>query len=227
MTNQEIVKVLELLETAYGAKKFYADTNKEKVIWLWSVMFRDDEAIEVNRAVINCISTLQFAPTIADIKQRIAKAKMAGQLTEMEAFHLIAKASEDATDWKTAEAKFTGLPKILQKIVGSPGQLRNWRKVSEEQFETVIASNIMRSYRELASQERDFYALPEQLQMSEQWRIEGPEYEPPQLPEPPKYELPEELNRERKVIMTEKRQAMMEDFKKGNDAEISGDMPLL
>lgn len=217
MTNQEIIKVLELLETAYGVKKFYADTNKEKVIWLWSVMFRDDPAIEVNRAVINCISTLQFAPTIADIKQRMAQARMAGQLTEMEVFQLVSKASEDAVDRKTAEDLFMGLPPIVQKVVGSPGQLRSWRKVSEEQFETVIASNIMRTYRELARREADYYALPEQLQRSEPWRIEAPEYTPPELPEPPKYEEPEELNRNRKVIMTEKRQAMMEDFLRGEE----------
>ena len=194
MTKEEIIKVLSLLEIAYGPKKFYADTNKEAVVYLWSVMFREDDATEVNRAVVNCISTLQFAPTIADIKTRIAEARMAGQMTEMEAWDLIRKASEYSNSREESKRQFDSLPPLLRKVVGSPSQLVAWRKVDDEKFETVVASNCMRSYKELAKREAGYYALPGQIQAKEEWRIEGPKENPNALPEAPKklnYEKPE------------------------------------
>ena len=191
MTEQEIVKVLGLLETAYGVKKFYADTDKSKVVYLWSVLFREEDAIEVNRAVVDCISTLKFAPTIADIKSRMAQAKMAGQPTEMEMWQVVRKAVEDANSREEAQKIYNNLSPIFQKVVGSPSQLRAWRKVSDEQFETVVASNVMRSYKELASREAGYYALPGQLQAQQQWRIEGPQVEALPEPQPLKFEKPE------------------------------------
>ena len=192
MTENEIIKVLGLLETAYGVKKFYADTDKGKVVYLWSVIFREEDAVEVNRAVVDCISTLQFAPTIADIKQRIAQSRMEGQPTEMEAWQVVRRAVEDANSREESQTAYNNLSPILQKVVGSPSQLRAWRKVGDEDFETVVASNVMRSYRELAKREAGYYALPGQLQATQQWRIEGPKLDAlPAAPEPVKFEKPE------------------------------------
>lgn len=183
MTEQEIIKVLGLLETAYGQKRFYADTDKKSVVYLWSVMFREDEAVEVNRAVVNCISTLQFPPTIADIKTRLAEARMAGQMTEMEAWGLVSEAVNNANGRKEAQEAFDQLPAILRKVVSKPEQLRAWRKVSDESFETVVASNVIRSYRELAKREAGYYALPIQVRDKEAWMIEAPTYEALPAPE--------------------------------------------
>ena len=217
MNTQEISKVLGLLETAFGTKRFYAETDKERVIYLWSVIFKDDDAIEVNRAVINCLSTLQFPPTIADIKMRMAQARMAGQMTEMEAFQRIKEAVSDVNSGRQyATDAYAELPPILKKLCGNAMQLKDWARVSSEKFETVIASNIMRSYEKLAMREADFYAMPKQLQESEQWRIEGPDLDALPAPEQVKYEKPEWMIRREELgdpDVTEKRRKMLEDFK--------------
>lgn len=190
MNQQEIAKVLEVLEDAYGVKKFYADSDKARVLRIWNIMFRDDDAIEVNRAVIDCIATLRYSPTIADIKTRMAQNRMEGQMTELEAWALIRRACEDSNGREESQKAYQSLPKILQKLC-NPSQLRAWRAVPDKEFETVIASNFQRSYAELAKREAGYHALPPQLQQSEQWRVEGPKQE--ELPAPKKlsYEKPE------------------------------------
>ena len=204
MTSNEIVKVLELLETAYGVKKFYADTNKEKVIWLWSVMFRDDDPVEVNRAVINCISTSPYAPAISDIKTRMAEDRMAGQMTEMEAWNLVRKAVINSNSNEEAQKEFDRLPPIIQKVLGDKSPLRSWRKIDDDDFETVTASNFMRSYSTWAKREAGYYAMPEQLQQSQKWRIEAPKQEALPAPEKLKYEKPEwMIRREEKGLPIE------------------------
>ena len=179
MTPTEVAICLGLLETAYG-KKFYGDSDKQTVIKLWATIFRDDDALDVNKAVIDCINTEKFAPTIADIRLRMSRAKMAGQMTELEAFQRIAQAVNKSYSYDDAVIQFSELPTILKKLVGNPHQLRDWYLVEPAQFQTVVASLIRSSYRELANREASYYAPPKQLQDAESWR----------LPEAQSYELP-------------------------------------
>ena len=193
MTVQNIGEMLQLLEAAYGLS-LYKDVNRENVVKLWSVMFADDDPAEVGVAVKNCIATLQFPPKIADIKSRMAQNKMAGQMTEMEAWQIIRRAVEDSNSREKASEIFGQLPKIIQRVVGSGSQLKAWRTVEDDQFETVVASNCMRTYRILAQREAGFYALPSDLQQVESWRIEAPKQIALPEPEKPKkvaYEKPE------------------------------------
>ena len=55
------------------------------------------------------------------------------------------------------------LPPILQRVVGGPEQLAAWEQVANEDIDTVIQSNFMRSYRARAQQEREFQALPQDV----------------------------------------------------------------
>jgi len=187
MTKSDIAQVMDLLTAAYGDKAFSQDPSQmQKVVNLWSVMFADDDPAEVLIAVKNCISTLQFPPKIADIKHRIAENRMAGQLTEMEAWALIRKAVEDSYSRSEAVTQFERLPKILQRVVGSASQLRAWRTVDDSDFETVTASNCMRTYRTLAQREAGYYALPADMQQAEAWRLPTTTKQPEALPAAPK-----------------------------------------
>ncbi len=182
MTIENIGTMLELLETAYG-ESFYKGTNREKTLRLWSVMFRDDEPKEVLIAVKSCIATLQYPPKVADIKSRIAQNRMAGQLTEMEAWSKIREAVKNACTSVDANTAFLCLPEILQKCVGTPSQLRSWHGVSADTFEGVIASNVQRNYRELARREATYNALPKDMQAAQNWMVEEPK-NVTMLPEP-------------------------------------------
>ena len=174
MTIENIGEMLTLLESAYGKSKVYADAPKEKVLVLWETMFKDDDPAEVAIAVKDCIATLQFPPKIADIKSRIAKQRIAGQMTEMEAWARVVDAINHAYGKEDADKQFFQLPAILQKVVGSPSQLRGWRSVDEAQLQTVVMSAFLKSYRELAQREATFHALPPDIQQQNDWMVAKP-----------------------------------------------------
>ena len=181
ITGDDINTIMDLLVSAYGEKAYPLDDPNQmaKMSNLWTVMFEDDSPADVLKAVKNCIATLQFPPKIADIKQRIAKAKLSGQMTDTEAWQMVTKAIEDATGYNDAIEAFSKLPPILQKLVAEPKQLRNWRTIEPKQLETVVMSTFVRSYRELAQREFEYNTLPADIQEQSGWMVEEPVAELP------------------------------------------------
>lgn len=170
MTKEEMIAVLERLEEYY--RNFYGGTDKERVLNAWYPMFQDDPAEEVTRAVVGYICTEKYAPTVSGIKTIMAENRMAGQMTEIQAWGRIRKAIDKADDRYSAAEEFAKLPAILKKLVSDPSQLRAWRKCSDDTIEGVIASNVQRSYRDLAKREAVWYAIPGQLQHEQTWRVD-------------------------------------------------------
>ena len=79
-------------------------------------------------------------------------------MTEQEAFNLIAKAASNAN--YGAKEEFEKLPKELQRLVGSPNRLREWALMDTQTFQTVVGSNVMRSYRAIAKSTKETQMLP-------------------------------------------------------------------
>lgn len=192
MTPKELGIVMDRLEKYY--RNYYAGADKKEVFTAWFEMFKDDDAAEVNRAVVAYICTNTFPPTVAGIKTLMAENRMAGQMTEMQAWQKIRDAVDFSTNRDEARKQYDQLSPLLKKLAGSPSQLISWRKVNEDTFEGVIASNVQRSYRELARREAVFYAIPGQLQAEQTWRVEGPKDDQIALPEGAK---PKRLNYEK------------------------------
>lgn len=194
MTVQDVASMLQLLESNYG-QRFYDGVNKEYVLKTWSAMFRDDDPALVMQGVKNCINTMPYKPTIADIRKRMSQARMQGQMTEIQAFQAIQQAVEKSYGREDAVKQFAALPPILQELVCTPSQLRSWRLVNEDTFQSVVMSVIARSYRELAQREADFHALPKDLQQAEGWML--PKGTPAEaLPQPVKEKTLDEMEAE-------------------------------
>ena len=172
MTPKELSEVMNRLEKYY--KSFYQGVDKKEVFAAWFEMFKDDQATEVQKAAVAYICTQIYPPTVAGLKTIMAENRMAGQMAEMEAWGRIRKAIDDASGRNEAYEAFSKLPPILKKIVYNPSQLRAWHACSEDTLEGVIASNVQRSYRELAKREAVYYAIPGQLQQEQTWRVEAP-----------------------------------------------------
>lgn len=181
MSIEEIGLMLDMLEANYG-ESFYRGTNKKNVLKTWAVQFAHDDPKEVAEAVRTVINTCEFRPNISHIRRAMAAAKMAGQLTEIEAFRLISEAVNKTYGWESAVAAFNELPPILRKLTGTPNMLQAWAKVDAKTFQSVNMSAIRASYKELKEQEAEYYALPKDLRESQQWRIAAPEIQA--LPEP-------------------------------------------
>ncbi len=196
MTVQDIKTMLKILSANY--ENIYKGTDEADVLKLWSTMFANDDPALVMKAVLNCINTMSYKPTIADIRVRMAKSKIKGQMTPMEAFQEIAKARDKVYDKESATNAFNSLPPLARKTVGSSSILVSWSRISDEAFHTVVMSAIRESYREFAQRQLDYNTMPDSLQRDEDWMVAAPTQEA--LPEPEKNksidEVIEEANQE-------------------------------
>ena len=160
----ETAKLMAVLETAYPM--FYAkktQQEREDAIRLWTEMFADEPgevvAMAVKALIKSRVST--FPPGIGEITEMIHQITQPEQMTEMEAWSLVAKAVSNS-NYNSAE-EFQKLPPVVQRLVGAPSQLREWAAMDGETFNSVVASNFQRSYKVRAKNERDYLALPESV----------------------------------------------------------------
>lgn len=161
MTIQETAQIMDILTVAYP--QFYSGRNApdpQKALSLWAGMFADDDVIIVAAAVKALIATDtgNFPPSIGAVKARIRQITTPQEMTEGEAWALVLRAISRSA--YNAREEFDKLPKLLQSVVGSPNQLRDWAMMDSDTVQSVVASNVQRSYKARAAANRDYAALP-------------------------------------------------------------------
>lgn len=161
MTREETLAIMGVLKAAYP--NYYRDMKRsdaEGVVELWHTMFSEEPAGLVGAAVKAHIATdvKGFPPHIGAIKDAIVKLKRGEEMTEQEAWELVRKATRNGI-WGAKE-EFEKLPPSIQRLVGSPNQLREWAQMDAEVVQSVVASNFMRSYKVRTASERQHMALP-------------------------------------------------------------------
>ncbi len=161
MTREQMLDLLVVMQAAYP--NFYKGMRKEQadaVLDLWATMFADDPfevvAMAVKAHIVN--DKKGFPPHIGAIKDAIIKLQQPEEMTELEAWGYVRKAISNGI-WGSKK-EFDALPPILQRLVGSPNQLREWAMMDEDTVASVVASNFQRSYRARAANEREMLALP-------------------------------------------------------------------
>ena len=167
MNTEETLTIMGVLKAAYPS--YYKDMSRrdaEGVVSLWQTMFADEPVELVAAAVKAHIATDKkgFPPHIGAIKDAIVKLTAPQEMTEAEAWGYIFKATQNST-WSSKE-EFDKLPPILQRLVGSPNQLKEWAAMPADEVQTVVASNFQRSYRARAASEREFLALPADIRQT-------------------------------------------------------------
>lgn len=183
MTRQETGIIMDILTTAYPT--FYNGRNAPDMrmtVNLWAEMFAEDDVKIVAAAVKALIATDDkgFPPHIGAVKGRIRQISNPDEMTEQEAWAHIAKALRNSS--YNAEEEFSKLPPILQDVVHAPQQLREWARMDEATVQSVVASNLQRSFRAKAQSRRDFEALPKDVQALAKTFAAAL----PQMPEEPK-----------------------------------------
>ena len=161
MNQMETIAIMAVLETAYP--QFYAKKSQEEkmdVIKLWAEMFADEPSAIVAMAVKALIKTREstFPPGIGEINAKIMQITQPEEMTELEAWGMVAKAIRNSAYSSVEE--FGKLPQAVQKIVGSPAQLQEWSQMDSGTVSSVIASNFQRSYKARAKSDREYNALP-------------------------------------------------------------------
>lgn len=158
MTKQETAKILAVIAEVYPT--FAKDRNLENTVEIWARFFEDEPYEAVNAAVAQFIATdlKGFAPSIGQIKAAIHTVAGVEEMSEVEAWGLVAKACSNSL--YNSESEFAKLPPVIREVVGSPSVLRLWSQSEPEEFNTVISSNFMRSYRVRAAHAKEREMLP-------------------------------------------------------------------
>lgn len=167
MNTKETAAVMDILSAAYP--QFYrgmGPAEKKSAVTLWAGMFADDPLQIVLAAVKRLIATdtKGFPPAIGAVKEQIWRIQNPQQLTEQEAWQMVAK----AVNTSNAERSFSELPPEVRQIVGSPVQLTEWGRMDEAAFQSVVASNFQRSFRARKENEKERAKLPQDVRRLEQ-----------------------------------------------------------
>lgn len=179
MNLRETSAVMDVLTVAYP--QFYkTQTEDERIMAakLWAEMFADDDVRVVLAAVKSLIAadTKGFPPVIGAVKDKMRLLTQPKEMTEQEAWGLVAKALRNGL--YGSQEEYDKLPPVIQRIVGSPTQLREWAAMDRDAVQSVVASNFQRSYRARAAHEREVQALPSSVRqaiggISAQFALEG------------------------------------------------------
>lgn len=165
MTRQETGIIMDILATAYP--RFCAGPDApdpEKAVALWAEMFAEDDVAIVAAAVKALIATDDkgFPPHIGAVKAKVRQITQPSGMTPQEAWNLVAKAIRNSA-YESRE-EYDKLPKEIQRLVGSPNQLRDWATMDSETVHSVVASNFQRSFAARQKADNDFKALPRDVQ---------------------------------------------------------------
>lgn len=161
MIKKEMAEILAIMQANYPDDfRGMSDTAMNAKINLWFMQFRDDDYKDVLAAVMAHIATdtNRFMPPVGVIKAKLVEIRQPDEMTEMEAWDLVSKATRNST-YNSAE-EFAKLPPVVQRLVGSPMQLKEWAAMDTETLQSVVASNFQRSYKVRAKSEREYLALP-------------------------------------------------------------------
>ena len=164
MTLQETATIMDILTAAYP--HFYGGKNApdaRNVMSLWASVFADDDVQLVAAAVkaIIVADTREFPPTIAHVKEKMRQMIQPETMTEAEAWFLISQATKNGLYGSKEE--FAKLPSTLQKLVGSPEQLRTWAMMDADTLHSVVSSNFQRSYKVIVQREQEAAKLPQDV----------------------------------------------------------------
>lgn len=164
MDRTETTQILAVLRAAYP--RFYAGMGREElqgIVALWQEMFAGDSYAEVAAAVKAHIAADQkgFPPHIGAIRNMLVRLRQRDNMTELEAWALVEKALQNAA--YGAQEEFDRLPPVVQRLVGTPNQLRSWAMMDLDTVASVVASNFQRSYKARAASEREVLAMPEDI----------------------------------------------------------------
>lgn len=135
MTTEETTKILSVLKVAYP--NFYRNITKQEAIEtinLYSEMFKNDDGKIVTIAVKELINTLQFPPTIADIKNKMLELTTERK-TPSELWGELEKALKDSI--YHSEERFKELSPEVKKFVRSSAQLKEMAMMDSDVVHSV------------------------------------------------------------------------------------------
>ena len=167
MTKTDTVKIFAILKVNYSNFfKNLTEIEAKAMVELWAEMFADEPAQLVSAAVKSYIATdiSGYPPNVGAIKENVRKLTAPKAMAEIEAINIIRHAA--ANSLYDADAEFEKLPQILKRLTGNSTRLREWGLMDSDTFNSVVASNVMRSYKTILKEEREYQVLPKDVKQA-------------------------------------------------------------
>lgn len=193
MNREEAANVIALMQANYPDEfRTMSDSLVKARVNLWAAMFADEPFEQVKMAVAAHMATdtNRFMPPVGVIKNMVVKMSLPEEMTEQEAWGCVVNALRNSA--YNSAAEFAKLPPVVQRLVGSASQLREWAMMDADTVSSVVASNFQRSYKVRAKNERETLALPSSVrgyiaQLTAAMPMDAPKlesHEAKALPEP-------------------------------------------
>jgi len=153
MTRDEVIQLLSLLKVAYP--NFYRNITKteaERTISLYEDMFINMDFKVVTMAIKELINTLQYPPTIADIKNKIDEITTIKKLPT-DLWEQLCMAIKNSGYHSVEE--FEKLSPEVKAFVGSPNELKNLALMDSDIVHSVIKGQFFKQIEIIQKRDAD------------------------------------------------------------------------
>lgn len=157
---EEARKIIAVMIVSYPNFK-PIDTELMATTWADMLAEYTYEQVSVALKCYITTDTSGFAPSIGQLIDKLKTVEQPQELNELQAWGLVRKAINNSG--YHSEEEFAKLPPLVQKAVGTPGQLKQWGLSDIESIETVAQSNFMRTYRAVAKREDEVSRMPKEI----------------------------------------------------------------
>lgn len=158
MTREETSKILTIIKSVYSSFcKDYSESDLMIAIDTWHKMLKDEKYLTVSTAVMMIIATSKFAPTVADVKEKIYELANPDILSLNDAWLCVRRAIQNST--YNYQEEFEKLSEESKKVVGNAYQLKIWASENENTIDTVISSNFQKAYKAETESKKNKYML--------------------------------------------------------------------
>lgn len=162
MTTGETRKILFTISVAFP--NYRPEADLDDVVSVWAAMLYEYPYPVVSAALKAFIKsdTRGFAPSVGQLINMISKQSDDSESTAEEAWTLVSKALSNSG--YHAEEEFNRLPALVQRAVGSPGNLHELAATDIDTVQSVEKSHFIRTYNTLMDREMQRRKIPEDAQ---------------------------------------------------------------
>lgn len=123
MTRDEVKMLIRVMVTTWPN---YNPKDLTGTVDVWTEMISDLDYLQAQAALKAFAQqdTNGFAPSVGQLRAKVVELTEEDSMTEGEAWGLVVVAASRSSYYASEE--FAKLPKLLQRVVGSPNTLRNW-----------------------------------------------------------------------------------------------------
>jgi len=144
----ELLKLIEMCSANY--RNWPEKGKEEDVIRLWTILFSDVDPTQLRMAVQNHIFESTFPPTVADIREQIAKTTLRGQKTGIEAWGEVKSAIRRFGVYNEEKA-VSSLQGTCRRVV----ELMGFRELCMSENEMADRAHFLKVYESLVSREKE------------------------------------------------------------------------